>query len=170
MRISFVSLFGIFSGLVVFLFISQIFSLTSLMILKPAWIAISWLYSMWLGHIALTEKWQLVMIYPCSCDNVIHHYMFKAQDGLSLYYFHNWEQNLKAIIIKPAGREAVFQNCIRCHSLILWTTMPKIASAGIVIEKFPTEESVLFLRHLTESPNNKKYDSWLVTVIMEKLE
>ena len=49
-------------------------------------------------------------------DNFIHKYWFKANDGLrhATYFTMRWEPQV--IQIKDAGKEAVQENCIRCHS------------------------------------------------------
>jgi cytochrome c nitrite reductase small subunit len=49
-------------------------------------------------------------------DNIIRTYWFKANDGLrhATYFTMRWEPQV--IQIKQAGKEAVQENCIRCHS------------------------------------------------------
>ncbi|MCX7876896.1 MAG: cytochrome c nitrite reductase small subunit [Melioribacteraceae bacterium] len=49
-------------------------------------------------------------------DNIIHKYWFKANDGLrhATYFTMRWEPQV--IQIKEAGKKAVQENCIRCHS------------------------------------------------------
>ncbi len=49
-------------------------------------------------------------------DNFIHKYWFKANDGLrhATYFTMRWEPQV--IQIKDAGKKAVQENCIRCHS------------------------------------------------------
>jgi cytochrome c nitrite reductase small subunit len=51
-------------------------------------------------------------------DNVIHKYAFKAQDGMrhATYFTFRWEPEV--IRIKEAGKEAVQENCIRCHAFV----------------------------------------------------
>lgn len=49
-------------------------------------------------------------------DNFLRTYWFKANDGLrhATYFTMRWEPQV--IQIKQAGKEAVQENCIRCHS------------------------------------------------------
>jgi cytochrome c nitrite reductase small subunit len=49
-------------------------------------------------------------------DNFIRKYWFKANDGLrhATYFTMRWEPQV--IRIKQAGKDAVQENCIRCHS------------------------------------------------------
>lgn len=49
-------------------------------------------------------------------DNVIHKYLFKAQDGLRHATIFTFRIEPQVIIIKEAGKKAVQSNCIRCHS------------------------------------------------------
>lgn len=48
-------------------------------------------------------------------DNIINKYMFKATDGLRHSYVFTFRLEPQVIVIKDAGKEAVQQNCIRCH-------------------------------------------------------
>lgn len=48
-------------------------------------------------------------------DNVFHKYAFKAQDGLRHATIFTFRAEPQVIYIREAGREAVQQNCIRCH-------------------------------------------------------
>ncbi|MFA7229321.1 MAG: cytochrome c nitrite reductase small subunit, partial [Melioribacteraceae bacterium] len=52
-------------------------------------------------------------------DNFINKYLFKANDGLrhATYFTMRWEPQV--IRIKDAGKEAVQENCIRCHNNIV---------------------------------------------------
>lgn len=52
-------------------------------------------------------------------DNFISKYLFKANDGLrhATYFTMRWEPQV--IQIKDAGKKAVQENCIRCHSNII---------------------------------------------------
>ena len=52
-------------------------------------------------------------------DNFINKYLFKANDGLrhATYFTMRWEPQV--IQIKDAGKKAVQENCIRCHSNII---------------------------------------------------
>ncbi len=48
-------------------------------------------------------------------DNYVHHYYFKAKDGLRHATIFTLRNEPQSIMIKPAGVEAVQSNCIRCH-------------------------------------------------------
>lgn len=52
-------------------------------------------------------------------DNFIRSYWFKANDGLrhATYFTMRWEPQV--IQIKQAGKDAVQENCIRCHSNVV---------------------------------------------------
>ncbi|KAF0150803.1 MAG: cytochrome c nitrite reductase membrane subunit NrfH [Ignavibacteria bacterium] len=52
-------------------------------------------------------------------DNLIRKYWFKANDGLrhATYFTMRWEPQV--IRIKQAGKDAVQENCIRCHSNLI---------------------------------------------------
>lgn len=52
-------------------------------------------------------------------DNFIRKYWFKANDGLrhATYFTMRWEPQV--IQIKQAGKDAVQENCIRCHSNLI---------------------------------------------------
>lgn len=52
-------------------------------------------------------------------DNLIKKYWFKANDGLrhATYFTMRWEPQV--IKIKEAGKEAVQENCIRCHTNLI---------------------------------------------------
>lgn len=52
-------------------------------------------------------------------DNFVSKYLFKANDGLrhATYFTMRWEPQV--IQIKDAGKKAVQENCIRCHSNII---------------------------------------------------
>lgn len=49
-------------------------------------------------------------------DNFIKKYFFKASDGLRHSYMFTFRLEPQVIRIHEAGRNAVQQNCIRCHS------------------------------------------------------
>lgn len=49
-------------------------------------------------------------------DNVLRTYYFKAMDGLRHATMFTFRSEPQVIRIKSAGREAVQENCIRCHS------------------------------------------------------
>ncbi len=52
-------------------------------------------------------------------DNLVRKYWFKANDGLrhATYFTMRWEPQV--IRIKEAGKKAVQENCIRCHSNLI---------------------------------------------------
>lgn len=52
-------------------------------------------------------------------DNMIKKYFFKASDGLRHSYVFTFRLEPQVIRIKEAGRNAVQQNCIRCHSNVI---------------------------------------------------
>lgn len=52
-------------------------------------------------------------------DNIFKTYYFKAMDGLRHATIFTMRAEPQAIIIKEEGKEAVQQNCIRCHSNVL---------------------------------------------------
>jgi len=49
-------------------------------------------------------------------DNIFSTYFFKAQDGLRHSYVFTFRLEPQVIRIKEAGKDAVQNNCIRCHS------------------------------------------------------
>jgi cytochrome c nitrite reductase small subunit len=49
-------------------------------------------------------------------DNVLHKYAFKAQDGMRHAYVFTFRLEPQVIQIKEAGKAAVQENCIRCHT------------------------------------------------------
>ncbi len=53
-------------------------------------------------------------------DNVVKKYMFKASDGLRHAYVFTLRLEPQVIRIRDAGRQAVQDNCIRCHQAMLW--------------------------------------------------
>lgn len=48
-------------------------------------------------------------------DNIIHKYLFKAQDGMRHATIFTLRAEPQVIRIKEAGREVVQENCERCH-------------------------------------------------------
>ena len=48
-------------------------------------------------------------------DNIFHKYLFKAQDGLRHATIFTLRNEPHSIYIREAGKEAVQENCIRCH-------------------------------------------------------
>lgn len=53
-------------------------------------------------------------------DNVFRHYYFKAKDGLRHATIFTMRAEPQVIMIHQAGKEVVQQNCIRCHSDLLF--------------------------------------------------
>ena len=49
-------------------------------------------------------------------DNVLKKYYFKATDGMRHSFMFTFRLEPQVIQIKQAGKDAVQQNCIRCHS------------------------------------------------------
>lgn len=54
-------------------------------------------------------------------DNFFRHYLFKAKDGLRHATVFTKRAEPQVIQIKEAGKEAVQNNCIRCHSNLIAT-------------------------------------------------
>lgn len=52
-------------------------------------------------------------------DNFINKYFFKASDGLRHSFMFTFRLEPQVIQIKEAGKKAVQQNCIRCHSNVI---------------------------------------------------
>jgi cytochrome c nitrite reductase small subunit len=76
-------------------------------------------------------------------DNFVNKYLFKASDGLRHSFMFTFRLEPQVIQIKEAGKKAVQQNCIRCHSMLFIRFIKAIATnndeeadiAGIVIER-----------------------------------
>lgn len=49
-------------------------------------------------------------------DNIFRHYYFKAADGLRHSYMFTFRLEPQVITIKQAGKDAVQENCVRCHA------------------------------------------------------
>jgi len=52
-------------------------------------------------------------------DNIINSYLFKATDGMRHSYVFTFRLEPQVIRIKQAGKDAVQQNCIRCHQNLI---------------------------------------------------
>ncbi len=52
-------------------------------------------------------------------NNIVNHYWFKANDGMRHSYMFTFRLEPQVIFIKQAGKDAVQQNCIRCHSELI---------------------------------------------------
>lgn len=68
-------------------------------------------------------------------DNFLNKYLFKASDGLRHSYMFTFRLEPQVIRIKNAGKKAVQQNCIRCHSNIIHPISLRAISAKSIIEK-----------------------------------
>jgi cytochrome c nitrite reductase small subunit len=60
-------------------------------------------------------------------DNIFSKYAFKASDGMRHAYVFTFRLEPQVIQIRDAGKEAVQENCIRCHHALVWRV-----SAGAV--------------------------------------
>lgn len=49
-------------------------------------------------------------------NNIANHYYFKAKDGLRHSYMFTFRLEPQVITIKQAGKDAVQDNCVRCHT------------------------------------------------------
>lgn len=64
-------------------------------------------------------------------DNVFRTYAFKAADGMRHAYVFTFRLEPQVIQIKDAGKTAVQQNCIRCHTQMLQrVTIGKVSFEG----------------------------------------
>lgn len=52
-------------------------------------------------------------------SNIINTYLFKAKDGMRHSYVFTFRLEPQVIRIKQAGKDAVQQNCIRCHQNLI---------------------------------------------------
>lgn len=52
-------------------------------------------------------------------DNILKKYYFKATDGMRHSFMFTFRLEPQVIQIKQAGKDAVQQNCIRCHSELI---------------------------------------------------
>lgn len=68
-------------------------------------------------------------------DNIISKYFFKASDGLRHSYMFTFRLEPQVIQIKNAGKKAVQQNCIRCHSNVIHPISLRAISAKSIIEE-----------------------------------
>lgn len=74
-------------------------------------------------------------------NNFINKYYFKARDGLRHATIFTLRKEPQVIFIKDEGREAVHNNCIRCHSDLL--TDSRLLSFGNETHKFRTERNCI---------------------------
>lgn len=68
-------------------------------------------------------------------DNIINKYLFKASDGLRHSYMFTFRLEPQVIQIKHAGKKAVQQNCIRCHSNVIHPISVRAISNKKIIEE-----------------------------------
>lgn len=68
-------------------------------------------------------------------DNFINKYLFKASDGLRHSFMFTFRLEPQVIQIKHAGKKAVQQNCIRCHSNVIHPISLRAISAKSIIEE-----------------------------------
>ncbi len=68
-------------------------------------------------------------------DNFINKYLFKASDGLRHSFMFTFRLEPQVIQIKHAGKKAVQQNCIRCHSNVIHPISLRAISAISIIEE-----------------------------------
>ncbi len=55
-------------------------------------------------------------------NNMLNHYWFKANDGMRHAYMFTLRLEPQVISIKQAGKDAVQNNCIRCHNDLITDT------------------------------------------------
>ncbi len=65
-------------------------------------------------------------------DNIFKHYLFKATDGLRHAYMFTFRLEPQVMTIKQAGKDAVQNNCIRCHEHVIYDS--KMASTHPMFE------------------------------------
>lgn len=68
-------------------------------------------------------------------DNFINKYFFKASDGLRHSFMFTFRLEPQVIQIKHAGKKAVQQNCIRCHSNVIHPISLRAISAKSIIQE-----------------------------------
>jgi len=84
-------------------------------------------------------------------DNIIHKYLFKAQDGMRHASMFTLRLEPQVIQIKEAGKKAVQDNCIRCHqNQIHPVSLRALTAKGI------TDDSEIYCWHChREVPHGK---------------
>ncbi len=65
-------------------------------------------------------------------DNIINSYLFKAADGMRHSYVFTFRLEPQVIRIKQAGKDAVQQNCIRCHQDLIHPISLRAISGQII--------------------------------------
>jgi len=68
-------------------------------------------------------------------DNFLNKYFFKASDGLRHSYMFTFRLEPQVIQIKEAGKKAVQQNCIRCHSNVIHPISLRSISSKKIIDE-----------------------------------
>lgn len=68
-------------------------------------------------------------------DNFISKYLFKASDGLRHSFMFTFRLEPQVIRIKHAGKKAVQQNCIRCHSNVIHPVSLRAISNKKIIDE-----------------------------------
>jgi len=71
-------------------------------------------------------------------DNILNKYYFKATDGLRHATMFTFRLEPQVIQIKEAGKKAVQENCIRCHSNLIHPISIRAISNKIIINKEET--------------------------------
>jgi len=88
-------------------------------------------------------------------DNPISKYYFKAKDGLRHSYVFTLRAEPQVIRIKEEGREAVHDNCLRCHQQLFQN--PRMASTGYYEKQ--TEQNCIRCHRSTPHPNPSSLSS-----------
>ncbi|WP_290661309.1 MULTISPECIES: cytochrome c nitrite reductase small subunit [Ignavibacterium] len=65
-------------------------------------------------------------------DNIVNTYLFKAMDGMRHSYVFTFRLEPQVIRIKQAGKDAVQQNCIRCHQNVIHPISLRAISGQII--------------------------------------
>lgn len=68
-------------------------------------------------------------------DNIFNKYFFKASDGLRHSFMFTFRLEPQVIQIKNAGKKAVQQNCVRCHSNVIHPVSLRAISNKKIIEE-----------------------------------
>ncbi len=68
-------------------------------------------------------------------DNLVSKYLFKASDGLRHSFMFTFRLEPQVIQIKNAGKKAVQQNCVRCHSNVIHPISLRAVSNQKIIDE-----------------------------------
>jgi len=71
-------------------------------------------------------------------DNFVNKYYFKAMDGLRHATMFTFRLEPQVITIKDAGKKAVQNNCIRCHTDLIHPVSVRAISNKMIIDKEET--------------------------------